>query len=191
MTHSPKRVSRDALGASCCWGRSMTGVIGLDLSIASTGVARVDGSTCLVKVPTKLRGGERLGNLREGLIVAVELHTIGYPDIAIVEGPSLGSPGIAGKLSNAEWRGVVLCWLHQSGIPVAIVPPLSLKQWATGNGLAKKEAMMAAATERGWENPSVKGADDLADAFLLRACGLAVIAGEDHPALAKVDWPSL
>ncbi|MEO6628111.1 MAG: hypothetical protein ABIP03_06025 [Aquihabitans sp.] len=169
----------------------MTGpkVMGLDLSLSRTGVADTDGFTAVIKPsPAKLRGGERLACLAGQLDPILILAS---PDLVVIEAHSNRSIGIAGKLAKAEWHGVVLERVYRTGAKVAMVPPSTLKLWATGNGSADKDQMIAFALAEGWPG----GTDDEADAWHLRTAGLAHLTGNASAVrrafLDAVDWPEV
>lgn len=166
-------------------------VLGLDLSLSSTGVALPDGSTVRVRPrPASLRGPQRLTNLWLGIREAIGPWR---PQLVVIEDYAPGSIGLSGKLANAELRGVVVQRLSLALPDASFAPirPNTLKRWATGNGAAKKPAMMAAAARRGWADT---GCDDEADAFLLRALGLQYLTGQgSEEELAICDaiaWPT-
>lgn len=80
------------------------------------------------------------------------------------------SGGIQGltmaKLGEAA--GVVKLRLFRMGVPFVLVAPKALKKFATGNGNASKDEMVAACKAAG----GVPANDDEADAFWLRRYGL-------------------
>lgn len=166
-------------------------VVGLDLSLSSTGLALPDGTTRRIKPkPASLRGPARLTNLWASLREALG----GWrPELIVIEDYAPGSIGISGKLANAELRGVVVQRLYLALGPTttfAPIKPNTLKRWATGNGAAKKPEMMRAAARRGWADT---GCDDEADAYLLHRLGLQYLTGEgDEYELEICDsiaWP--
>jgi crossover junction endodeoxyribonuclease RuvC len=82
------------------------------------------------------------------------------------------------------------------GVPVAMVPPSTLKVYATGSGAADKDAMLKAA--RGmWPDVDIED-DNSADALLLAAMGARYLGHpcDDVPAerwasLDGAEWPDL
>jgi len=117
------------------------------------------------------------------------------PNLVVLEAPTQHGPGALGMIRQAEVRGVLLRRLFVLGIPFAEVTPGSVKRFATGNGAAGKDAMVAAALELGAE----VGNDDEADAFHLRRFGRVVYGLEKHLehhelgaiADAGVTWPTI
>ncbi|MEV0382856.1 hypothetical protein [Nonomuraea sp. NPDC050643] len=175
-------------------------VIGLDLSLTSTGVAFSDGSTCCIKTKTA-DGDHRLTVIRSTVALAVggpELMgspTAPPPTLVLIEDlpTHAKSAGITGMV-----HGVVRQLLNEAGIPYARVVPSTLKKYATGSGGADKTAMALAAFKRaGREFADDKGGDQC-DAWWLRAMGLDMLG---HPvvrlpaaqreSLTKVAWPAV
>lgn len=166
-------------------------VVGLDLSLTSTGVARWNGiayTTALVKPKASLRGHERLawilGDLRERTQDAT---------LAVVEGPSYGSAtqGVHER-GGLWWMVTHQLWLWQ--IPTAVAPPASVKRYATGKGNAQKDAVLTAVVRRFAE---FDGNNDAADALILAALGAEHLGHPIVPmpqthrdALPGVAWPN-
>ncbi|MEU8362354.1 hypothetical protein AB0C27_40680 [Nonomuraea sp. NPDC048882] len=173
-------------------------VIGLDLSITSTGVAFSDGSTCCIKTKTA-DGDYRLTVIRRTVALAVggpELMgnpTAPPPTLVVIEDlpAHAKSAGITGMV-----HGVVRQLLDEAGVPYARVVPSTLKKYATGSGGADKTAMALAAFKRvGREFVDDKGGDQC-DAWWLRAMGLDMLGRPvvelpkaQRESLAKVTWP--
>lgn len=142
----------------------MTRIIGLDLSIVSTGIALPDGTTRTLQ-PRVVDLGGRLNQLGTDLWRILEPHR---PQLAVIEGYSLHSPGPLGMVRRAEWVGCVRRDLRRMNrCPIVEVAPTKLKSWATGNGNAMKPAMVQAARDAGGDPAN----DDEADAYLLWALG--------------------
>lgn len=171
----------------------MTGgpvVMGLDLSVSSTGVARADGTTeSLRPKPASMRGGERLDWHAERIAPLLPGVTL-----LVVEDYSPGSVGIQGKLTNAGLRGVVEREAYRAGVgAIAFVKPATLKRWATGNGGADKHQMVRAAQNAGWTGDPKR--DDEADAWHLRRLGLQFLVGggtpEQQQVCDSIAWPDV
>lgn len=161
-------------------------IIGLDLSLTSTGVAG-NGWTQRLKSPK--RGHERLETLRTAV-----LQLCSGIDLVVVEGPSYGSTGKTfHQLAGLWW--LVTHSLHMHGIPYAVAAPGQIKRYATGRGNADKDVVMREVTRRfDW----FEGGNDEADALILAAMGhdhagqpLAPMPATHRAALAAVDWPEL
>lgn len=141
-------------------------VIGLDLSIRATGVARVDGSTLVVRA-VRLEGYRRHYVISQQVMKIVRADG---PDLVVVEDYAPHSPGINSTIRLAELGGIVRTALETRGYRWATVKPNTLKLWATGRGNADKTEMIAAAYSMGAPQPMTT---DEADAWLCRAYGTA------------------
>lgn len=165
-------------------------VLGLDVA-GKTGVALPDGTLTRLRLRTPpAEPGRRLHELADGLERLLRL----YPpvaDLAVLEGPSLGGPGITGKLTLAGFRAVVLLRLFELDVAAVLITPGELKRYATGNGNAPKDAMIAAAVAEG----GAPANDDEADAFMLRHVGRAAYGLEAltlphrQEVVAATTWP--
>lgn len=166
-------------------------LMGLDLSLTSTGVS-VNGETFSIK--PKTRGIERLVEISDRLI---NLAESAQPIAVIIEGYSFGS-----KFSRAhslgELGGVVKVALHKSGFSIVEVPPKCRAKFATGNGNANKDQVMAALKEKFPMRFYAGYGDDECDAWVLEQMAYAKL-GEtwyewskaQMAALDKVDWSPL
>lgn len=161
-------------------------VVGLDLSLTATGVAGAEG------VPSSIRpagvGTVRLSAIRAGVVASI----VGA-DLVMVEGPAFGRAQQMHALG--QLAGVVYLALDEAGARWMLVPPASLKKYATGRGNAGKAEVLAAAIRRlGYAGHD----DNEADALWLRAIGLDLLGcpAVDVPAahrgaLDKLRLPSL
>lgn len=169
-------------------------VIGLDLSITSTGVCRPDGSTFRIRTRQK-DGPRRLTVIRDRLIVEVAEQR---PHLAVIE----DLPMNAGRMSLTNLKnmaclhGVVQAVLVDANVPWAYVNTKTLKSFACDNGNAEKADMAAAAhLADGVEFADDKGGDQ-ADAWWLRAAGhdwcdvpLFDMPQAQRDYLSKAVWP--
>lgn len=182
-------------------------VIGLDLSLTSTGMS--DGLERRV-VRTSPADGvyeARLDRIECELRRFLVGRNRPAPGLVVMEGPSFRSKG-PGHEELAGVRAVVRRRLWRDGIPFAIVPPRSLKAYVTGNGNASKAEMVSELDRRymtGFSGILVKdGRYDMADAFGLAAMGyervglplscrfLTEPVAQSHAGiLAKIEWPDL
>jgi Holliday junction resolvasome RuvABC endonuclease subunit len=142
-------------------------VIGLDLSLNSTGVADSYGGA------HRLRPGDRDGIARVAWILD-ELWTIvdrsPSPDLAVIEGYAYAAS--ARREVLGELGGVIRWNLYTNDIPFVVVAPSTLKKFATGKGTGGKAGVLVAARERlGYAGLS----DDEADAIWLRMYGLGLL----------------
>lgn len=168
-------------------------IVGLDLSLAGTGVAHLRGTTLITEliVPPRNRatGHPRLRWIRTtvaGLCKGAAL--------VVVEGPSYGSTG-AGSHDRAGLWHMVRDRLWDMQVPLAIAPPSSVKKYALGVGGGKragKDQMLSAAVRR-WE--TFDGDNNCADAAFCAAAGAHWLTGSSvipstHPdALDGMAWP--
>lgn len=153
-------------------------VVGLDLSIASTGVAAADGTTFTIS--TKAVGDARLVEIETAL-----LDHIVTADFAVLEDLPFHAKaaGISGMV-----HGIVRKILVETGTPYATVVPSSLKKYATGNGGCDKHLMRMEAYKR---TGGLEFADDnQCDAWWLRLMGLDLLGHPEFP-MPKVNRGSL
>src|ERR1035441_4124210 len=172
-------------------------ITGLDLSLTSTGFARIcGGDTALAR----LRTLKRDGHSRLEFLLAEIACRVRDADLVVVEGPSYGSQ--AGQKGHHERAGLwwlVTHMLWRQGLPYAVVPPAVVKKYATGAGgglKAGKDQVLAAVIRR-YPDVPVDG-NDQADALVLAAmgadhlgCPLATVPKEHRAALASVIWPAI
>jgi Holliday junction resolvasome RuvABC endonuclease subunit len=168
-------------------------ILGIDASLASTGLALPDGSALTVKTTSDQAPMDRLLCVHRALMSWVGGSQRGA-DLAVVEGYSYGAKGNA-VYQIGEVGGVVRLTLHQLGVPMMVVPPAAVKKFATGNGNADKRLVRTAAElHLGYEGKS----SDEADALWLREAGLYIYGGSSYrppprqvEALQALAWPVL
>ncbi len=173
-------------------------VLGLDLSLTSTGTAfAIDGqiTTGLIKSEsagtTVLDQRGRLQGIRASIYQYMDSWPV--PDLAVIEGPSYGSKG-AGTWDRAGLWWLVVDSLIGNHIPVAIAPPSCRARYATGKGNADKDLVLAA-TVRRFDRVL---RNDEADALILAAMGcdhlgapLVTMPAAHRTGLDKVAWPEV
>lgn len=169
-------------------------VIGLDLSLTGTGMS--DGrTTWLIKSKGKADDGlperqARLRKLRAEVITHCEAARL-----VVIEGPAYASQSGHAHDRGGLWWLVVMALGHR-GIPVAEVPPTTLKKYATGKGSGPKGAMVDAAARR-LPDVITGGDDNRADALWAHQMGLDHLTGlhvvpEAHRVtLDVVRWPAV
>lgn len=143
--------------------------VGLDLSLTSTGVAIIHDDVVTVqritskghKGATSLQQVDRLCDIVERIAGAVP--DTDHTQIA-VEGPSYGSTGSAAHILGGLWW-LVRAYFRDSDLTV--VPPGTVKKYATGKGNAGKDEVLAAVVRR-YSHVDVRGNDE-ADALVLAA----------------------
>lgn len=142
-------------------------VVAIDPSLTSLGFAyKVGDRETVGRVqPKRITGMERLGYIRgyiEGLLEDC------LPDLVVYEDYSMGSKGKTFHIG--ELGGVLKLAIYERKIPILLVPPSSLKLFATGKGNADKDQVkVAMAKVRG----RLFESDDEADAYALLQLGIA------------------
>lgn len=170
-------------------------IVGLDLSLTQTGVARIEGEWMATGVlkPTSM-GHQRIEFLRSQIGMTC-LHA----DLVVVEGPSFGSPSQRqrGHHERAGLWWIVTQMLWDSGRPFAVVTPGQLKKYATGKGTASKPEVLIAVVKRLPAGASISTTDE-ADAFVLAAmgadhlgCPVVAMPALHRAALSAVTWPEV
>jgi Holliday junction resolvasome RuvABC endonuclease subunit len=156
--------------------------LGIDPSPTKTGLSLIlddndllDTRIVLV-VPKGLTGTPRIRYTRD----AVKDFIQGIPEtFAAIEGPSVYSVNQADKLG--QLRGALLLFLEDLPAPTVIIPPSTLKKFATSNGGASKEKMKDAAYDL-WNQ---RMTDDEADAAWLSFLAYAHFSPEPLHALTR------
>lgn len=165
-------------------------VIGLDLSLTSTGVALPDGTTYRIKTRAA-DGDRRLLHIRDSIRDDLAEHR---PHLAVIE--DLPKHAMAAGFT-AKVHGIVLGELLDADVPYAYIVPATLKSYACDNGRADKSDMAAAAyLAAGAEFVDDQGGDQV-DAWWLRAaghdwCGVPLFTMPDaqRDRLSKGKWPA-
>lgn len=162
-------------------------VLGLDLSISATGIAAPDGTTHVLKLHAS-NGDQRLSIILDAITDQLNQGV----DLAVIEDlpTHAQGAGITGMV-----HGVARWALIDTGTPYALVPPASLKKYATGRGNATKPDMRMALFQRAGIDLRD---DNECDAWWLRAMGLDHLGHPPVPmptthraALEKITWPDL
>lgn len=159
-------------------------VLGLDLSIAATGVARPDASTFTISVRQP-----RDWRLMEIEAAVAEIVAQGV-DLAVIEDlpTHAKAAGITGMV-----HGAIRLLLMTENVPYVVLTPATLKAYATGKGNSDKTGMALAAFKRANRE---FGDDNQCDAAWLRWAGLDwygqpefVLPAAQRERLAKANWP--
>lgn len=174
----------------------MATVVGLDLSLSSTGCGRITYGTSAVAEAWRRPSAAcwSIEDMHRRIVgICADVMAWSEPcDLAVVEGPSFASSfGKAHERGGLWWRVVGRLIDHE--VPVAVVPPRSLKLWATGSGAASKQDMIRNA-EALWPGVELGNNSDKADALLLASAGaqhLGLLPNltQDPSTLSKVVWP--
>ena len=172
-------------------------VIGIDLSLTSTGIAAVVDETIVSEtIVSKPNKADPTGAVRRNNIVR-ELSTwiTAEPNLIVIEGPVQRSYAVIGL---SMLHGCVLellrawCLLDRT----LIVPPNTLKKYATGKGIAPKSEMVGHLIRRLGDAVEGVPSNDEADAIWLAALGAHLLGTPlvdlpkthtDH--LEKLDLP--
>lgn len=169
----------------------MTTIIGLDLSLTSTGWS-CNGEQGVFA--SKNNGVVRLGEIETNISKLVS----GITNPAVMlEGYSFASRS-GQAFSIGELGGVVRLLLHKMNTPVVVIPPTCRAKFATGRGNASKNEVVSSVSAKTGIVWSGKGADDMCDAWILEEMGLYVLgkpryewAKANTDALKTIDWSQI
>jgi Holliday junction resolvasome RuvABC endonuclease subunit len=141
-------------------------VLGVDLSLTSTGLAHVHGTAETIEPDAE--GHQRV----EAIVAAVTEALSEGPELVVIERSVIIPNHISSAREIIELGGIVRWELWRAGITYLDVSPSTVKKYATGNGKADKLRVIRAAEHRlGYEGDS----SDEADALWLRALGWGVL----------------
>lgn len=151
-------------------------VVGIDLSLTGTGLARIGADG--IEVGLFGTEGRRDASLEERrtrieTLAGEILDWVGSPLAALVESPSYNSSGGHAHDRSGLWW-LVVTGLRTRGVAVAELAPATLKKYVTGKGTSTKDAMIAA-TVRRFPDVDVNN-NNVADALGL-ACVASRLAG--------------
>lgn len=185
-------------------------VVGLDLSLASTGFARLGwdgapGDGAMVPFTSRIESrpakpativgrADRALRMRRRIVREVDGAK---PDLVVVEGPAPSRGTLVGAHEVAGLWWLVVAELTYLWYRVAVVPPPNRAMYATGAGNAGKDRVLAAAIRR-YPTVDITG-NDVADAVVLAAMGQRHLGHpvEDHlpmthlRAMDKIAWPDI
>lgn len=155
-------------------------VVGVDLSLTGTGLAHADGTSDTYE-PCADReahhGLVRMDEIATYVNVSTDMVDL---ELVVIEGLAFDAHDT--KRQQAQLAGIVRHSLYRANKPFIVVPPNTLKKYATGSGQAKKMTVFKAAQYRfGYDGESF----DEADALWLRAIGWHLIMGEPITELPK------
>lgn len=166
-------------------------IVGLDLSLTATGVAKNGGcQTIRFKIVKNASELDKVARLRDlGRLVDRECKGA---DLVVIEGHSFNSQ-FSHAHSLGELHGVVKVCLFQRDIPFVLVPPASLKKFATGRGNAGKDEVLSAAIRDG----SPASENNAADAWWLHSMAyfryrpdlIRAIPQYRQQVLSSISWP--
>lgn len=146
-------------------------VVGLDLSWTATGIAHPDGTTETVGVPAgQLSQWARLVKLSD--LIRSKTHRQMRPDLVVIEG---GGFSTQRAHQMGELHGAVKTVIWPAARNLSIVPPATLKKFATGRGNVGKPQMAVALTKILSADEVSQMDDNQVDAWWLRAVGLHLL----------------
>lgn len=167
-------------------------ILGLDLSLVSTGIATVSGGVVTVD---RIRPGKQLtGHSRLARILLAATEAASGATLVVIEGLAMSSQtGSATERAGLHWMVRHRLWLD--GTPYAIAVPQQVKKYATGKGNAGKDEVLACVIRRWGHLADVRGNDE-ADSLTLAAMGadrlghpITPMPAVNRTALVKVQWP--
>lgn len=173
---------------------SRLNIVALDLSLTSTGVCLPDGTTTRIRTVSVPKGDEHAQTERlDGIVLQVETFVkLNATELVVIEGFSFGSQNSMAHVIGGLGY-MVRDRLNSTGVPWLTVAPKKLKKYATGNGNAPKDQVIADAVRRFPDCPSQ---NDEIDAYVMWAMAHD---GTGHPvvdlpqthraALTGVEWP--
>lgn len=139
---------------------------GVDPSLNGTGIAFAKGCNVIasdtLKPPNHYDGVRRLMWLRDATWHFINAYR---PVAVCIEGYSYGSKN-SRHHSTGEWGGVLRLALWELETQLYVLPPKSLKKFATGNGNIAGKAPMGVALKR-LAGVDLRGKEDEVDAALL------------------------
>lgn len=149
-------------------------VIGLDLSLTSTGIAIVQDEEIIDTANFKSKGkrgmtyGEWMGRIQvmsDVIRVRLDQWIDNYAiDLVVIEAPSFGSKfGNPHERAGLWWDIYRMFWLRE--IPIETLAPKSRAKYIAGSGNAGKEEVLEAARERWGEIENHDIADAVGLAF--------------------------
>lgn len=157
------------------------GVVGIDLSLTSTGLAFINPDNHRIEIATIGSKGKRADSLhsREVRITTLANNIVDWacalvdPELAVIEAPSFGSSGGSAFDRAGLWWQIVR-GLRAAEVPVVQVAPTTRAKYLSGDGRADKKVVMAHAIET-YTDLLMAGKritkDDEADAIGLAAMG--------------------
>lgn len=184
-----------------------TVVVGIDLSLTSTGIAEIrwgdldapdDTTVATRRIQSAGRAGASLADRQARLhrLAGQVVEWAAYADLTVIEGPSLGQARQGGQHDRSGLWWLVIDLLTDAYDSVAVeVPPACRSKYACGKGNAPKDAVLAAVIRR-YPDIDVTG-NDVADALTLAAMGARHLG---HPieaslpqthldAMTRIRWP--
>jgi Holliday junction resolvasome RuvABC endonuclease subunit len=155
-------------------------VVGLDLSLSSTGVTLPDGTSRTIR--PRAGSDDNSRRLHE-IVTRLDLYLkVTKPDVGVIESVFV----YRNRKTAMLLAGLAWCVRHrffELDIPYVDVDNQQLKEYATGNGHASKDEMVEAARMAG----AVVANDDEADSFWLHAMGRSEYSATWEPGFRGVE----
>ncbi len=167
-------------------------VVGVDLSLTSTGVCVIDYTGVhLARIRSTGRKDASLYDRYERLdrlVCDIETWTCSA-DLVVMEGPSYGQHRQGGQHDRAGlWWLVALNAICNVG-NLAEVPPATRSKYATGKGNAPKDHVLASVVRR-YPDVTVDG-NDTADALVLAAMGARALGQPIETSLPQANLAAM
>jgi crossover junction endodeoxyribonuclease RuvC len=174
----------------------MSVVLGVDLSLTSTGLAvvRTDDPLWSSLRTIKSKGARADGLVQRrdrlaGIVIAVlGLAQSVEADLVALEGPSFASQGASTHDRSGLWWLTTYA-LTQNGFRVVEIPPTCRIKYGTGKGNSSKDAVLAAVVRR-YPHADVRGNDD-ADALILACMGARLLGEPVEASLPQANLEAL
>lgn len=167
-------------------------VVGIDLALSSTGVARSSG-----RLETVFSRGAGYARHWSVAVAIDAVLAVDNPDLVALEDYAPHGAGLNALIRVAEVGGIIRTLLERRHYPTALIRPSTLKAFATGRGNAPKADVFNAALEAGAKPTNT----DEADAYWLARMGrahlkrlgdpLELIPEHQARALDAVAWPDV
>src|SRR5215208_872303 len=146
-------------------------IIGLDLSLSSTGYHQLVGELVSGNIDTEGLGGME----RVDFILARVTELVHEGDFVVIENNAFNAIGRA-KSGLAELNGIVKFWLWRRKIEYVLVAPTTLKKFILGKGKGDKSLILREVYKSYGLNATT---DDEADACVLAHIGACLIGREE------------
>lgn len=148
-------------------------ILGLDLSLSSTGYHRI-GTPASGNIDTeslKLGGFERLE-----FIISRVMELVSEGDLVVIENNAFNALGSA-KSKLAELNGLVKYFLWKRGIQFVLVAPTTLKKFILGGGKGTDKSLIIKEVLKQYTVDAMT--DDEADATVLAHIGCCLVGLEE------------
>jgi Holliday junction resolvasome RuvABC endonuclease subunit len=152
-------------------GLKPNNIIGLDLSLSSTGYHTLVGELVSGNIGTEGLGGME----RVDFILARIAELVHEGDFVVIENNAFNAMGSA-RSKLAELNGIIKFWLWRRKIQYALVAPTTLKKFILGGGKGEKSLILREVYKTYGLNA---GTDDEADACVLAHIGACLIGCEE------------